>query len=133
MEIGGGCVVFATVIGLTVWLAPMLNLGTNWPVIAGVLLGFPLTYVILRWVLPRPAGTAAPAERQPGFLKTDHTVTIAEGPQGRYLVALCDAEDCGWMEFAHPGLMASQEKELRALVAKHTSVQAPGVKWREAR
>ena len=138
------CAVICAVIGLTVWIGLTLNLRAEWAVLVGVVLAFPVNLAFMRWVLPLlPGFTTASrrierARRRTGFPVTDHPVSIVEddpgdGRRGRYLVALCGVEDCGWMEFAPAGDMASQERQLRALAAKHTTAVVPEVKRTEVR
>lgn len=135
------CVVIGAVIGLSIWIGLSLNLQVEWAVLVGVVLALPVTLAFMRWVMPLllPGYALAPrsgghARRRTGLPVTDHSVTIVEGDpgdgrRGRSLVALCDVEDCGWMEFAPPGDLATQEERLRALAARHTTAAVPEVNW----
>ena len=136
-------VVVGAVIGLSVWIGLALNVRVEWAVLVGVVLAFPINLAFMRWVLPllpgfTPARWSQQTRRKAGFTVTDHPVTIVEGDpggghRGRFLVAQCDVQDCGWMEFAPPGDVESQERQLRALAAKHTTAVVPGVKRTEAK
>jgi len=129
-----GFTIVATSFALSVWLGIVLDLHGGIALGISIVLAIAIGYALHRWVIPRmpPWFTISEegskrARRKAGLPETDHPVTIVEGdpgegPQGLFLVALCDGEGCGWMEFSQSKDLAEQERELRAIAAKHTTV-----------
>lgn len=142
--------------GIAVALGAMT--GARWPehfFIPGViLLLINVVLVPLNWfveVMNRPKFLVPPPYRdEPGSLaaarrrrqrrraglpQTDHLVEIfwvrPEPGDDPFLVAICADDECGWMEFADDDVLdQSEEEELRAKAARHTTNVAAEVEGR---
>jgi MFS family permease len=135
-----GFTIVAAVFGLAVWLSVVLDIHSALAFGIAVLPAIAIGIALHRWVVPKlPAWFTLSEEgskrarRRAGVPETDHPVSIiegdpGEGPQSLFLVAICDEEGCGWMEFAKAEDLAGQERELRAIAAKHTTLPVGEVK-----